>query len=138
MSALDSSALKARNTLLALFVAFCILDAVLVAMVQDWWAVGRILLMVALMYFAFQGRRWAKWLLVTIYSLIAIVLLIFLTALGPKLASSLAMGPGLARIFIIGSWILAGLSVVTIAYLTTHQDLSRYFAWQRKNRSLKR
>lgn len=68
MSAIDSSALKARNTLLGLFAGFCILDAVLVVMVQDWWAVGRILLMVALMYCVLQGRRWAKWLLVTTYT----------------------------------------------------------------------
>jgi hypothetical protein len=88
MSQLDPSALKARNTLITLFVVFSILDAVLVAMVQDWWAVGRILLIVALMYFVIQRRRWAKWLLVTIYSLLTLVLLTFLTTLGPKLAPS--------------------------------------------------
>jgi len=57
MNMLEPSALKARNILIALFAVFCMLDAMLVAAVQDWWAVGRILVTVALMYFVLQGHQ---------------------------------------------------------------------------------
>jgi len=57
MSHFNPSTLKARNTLITLFVVIGILDAVLIVMVQDWWAVGRILLIMVLMYFVIQGRR---------------------------------------------------------------------------------
>lgn len=137
MSQLAPSAFKARNTLITLFAAFCLLDALLIVMVQDWWAVGRILLIVALMYFVVQGRKWAKWLLVTSFSLLTLVLLAFLTVLGPKLAASLQMEPRLATVFIAGSWILVLLSFVTLFYLIANQDLNRYFAWKRKQRSPK-
>ncbi|MEM7556173.1 MAG: hypothetical protein AAF378_19135, partial [Cyanobacteria bacterium P01_A01_bin.84] len=55
----DSSTLKARNTLLTMFVVLCILDATLVAIARDKWAIGRILLTIVVMYFVLQGRRWA-------------------------------------------------------------------------------
>lgn len=137
LSQLAPSAFKARNTLITLFAAFCLLDAVLVVMVQNWWAAGRILLIVALMYFVVQGRRWAKWLLVTSFSLLTLVLLTLLTVLGPKLAGSLDMEPRLATVFIAGIWILALLSFVIPAYLIADQDLNRYLAWKRKQRSPK-
>lgn len=53
----DSSALKARNTLITLFVIICVLDAILVVIAQDKWAIGRILGTIVVMYYVLQGRR---------------------------------------------------------------------------------
>lgn len=66
------------------------------------------------------------------------MLLTFLTILGPKLAGSLDMEPRLAPLFMAGSWILALLSLVTLAYIIADQDLNRYFVWKRKNRHFER
>ncbi|MEM6398795.1 MAG: hypothetical protein AAF757_00985, partial [Cyanobacteria bacterium P01_D01_bin.116] len=76
----DSSALKARNTLLTMFVVLCILDATLVAIARDKWAIGRILLTIVVMYFVLQGRRWAKYLLMGICSLMVVVLIAMIVA----------------------------------------------------------
>ncbi|MEO0840565.1 MAG: hypothetical protein AAF063_16870 [Cyanobacteria bacterium J06643_5] len=57
----DSSALKARNILIVLFVILCVLDATLVVMARDRWAIGRILLTIVVMHYVLQGRRWAKY-----------------------------------------------------------------------------
>ena len=62
----DSSALKARNTLITLFVILCFLDVTLVVMAQDRWAIGRILGTIVVMYYVLQGLRWAIYLLMGI------------------------------------------------------------------------
>ena len=51
MPQLDQSALKARNKLLAMFLVHIVLDAMLVAMAKDIWAIGRILVTIVVMYF---------------------------------------------------------------------------------------
>ena len=71
----DRSALQARNRLLAMFILLCILDATLVIMAQDKWAIGRIILTIIVMYFVLQGRKWAKWLLMAICSLVVVLLI---------------------------------------------------------------
>ena len=60
MSTLDSSTIKARNNLLTLFAILTILDLVLVVVSRDLWAIGRILITIAVMYFVIQGHKWAR------------------------------------------------------------------------------
>lgn len=122
MIQLDSSALKARNILLAMFVSLCILDTALVLIAQDRWAIGRILFTIAVMYFVMQGRKWAKWTLVGICSLLVVSLITMVAVLSAKLS----------MILMIGSLILALLSVVILIYLVSSKDLNRYFSYKRQ------
>jgi membrane-associated HD superfamily phosphohydrolase len=54
----DQSALKARNRLLAMLLLLCVLDITLVTIARDWWAIGRILPTIVVMYFVI--RTYAK------------------------------------------------------------------------------
>lgn len=116
------SALKARNRLLAMFLLLCILDSALVIAAQDRWAIGRILLTVVVMYFVIQGRKWAKWLLVGICSLLVVSLITIVLALSSKLSAAL----------IVGSLIMAVLSAAIAVYMVSSKDLNHYFAYKRK------
>ena len=118
----DQSALKARNRLLAMFLLLCILDGALVIAAQDRWAIGRILLTVVVMYFVIQGRKWAKWLLVSICSLLVVSLITIVFALSSKLPAAL----------IIGSLIMAVLSAAIAVYIVSSKDFNRYFSCRRK------
>lgn len=116
------SALKARNRLLAMFVLLCILDSALVIATQDRWAIGRVLLTVVVMYFVIQGRKWAKWLLVGICSLLVVSLITIVLALSSKLSTAL----------IVGSLIMAVLSAAIAVYMVSSNDLNCYFSYRRK------
>jgi O-antigen ligase len=109
---------KARNTLAAIFVALSVLDAALVPISRDWYSIGRILLTIVVMYFVWQGRKWAKWLLIGICSLVAILL----TAMVAKLSAKLS------TLLIVGSLLLIVGNAVVVAYLSTSKDLSLYFS----------
>lgn len=122
MNQLDHSALNARNTLIALFVLLCILDAALVIIAQDKWAIGRILLTVVVMYFVIQGQKWAKWFLISICSLLVVALT----------AMMLALGSQLSTILMIGSMIMVVLSAVIPIYMISSKDLNRYFSYKRQ------
>lgn len=122
MSQPDQSALKARNTLLAMFLLLCILDVALVIATQDRWAIGRVLLTVVVMYFVIQGKKWAKWLLVGICSLLVASLIAIVFALSSKLSTAL----------IVGSLIMAVLSAAIAVYMVISKDLNRYFSYKRK------
>lgn len=118
----DQSALKARNRLLTMFLLLCILDFALVIAAQDHWAIGRILLTVIVMYFVIQGKKWAKWLLVGIYSLLVVSLITIVLALSSKLPAAL----------IVGSLIMAVFSAAIAVYIISSKDLNRYFSYKRK------
>jgi urea transporter len=122
MTQLDQSALKARNNLLALFLLLCVLDVALVVIAQDKWAIGRILLTVVVMYFVIQGRKWAKWLLVGICSLLVVILIAMMLALSSKLPT----------ILMIGSLVMVVLSTVIPIYMVSNKDLNRYFSYKRQ------
>ncbi|MBW4618388.1 MAG: hypothetical protein KME17_03250 [Cyanosarcina radialis HA8281-LM2] len=122
MTQLDRSALQARNILLAMFVLLCILDVALVVIARDKWAIGRILLTIVVMYFVIQGRKWAKWLLMSLCSLLVVALIAMIFALGSKLST----------ILIVGSAILAVLSAAIAIYMATNKDLNRYFLYKRQ------
>lgn len=92
MTQIDQSALKARNQLLAMFLVLCILDTTLVIIARDRWAIGRILLTIVVMYFVLQGRKWAKWLLMSICSLLVVVLIAMVVTLSSKLPLSSSLG----------------------------------------------
>jgi O-antigen ligase len=121
----DKSALKARNILLTMFVVLCILDVTLVAIARDKWAIGRILLTIIVMYFVLQGRKWAKWLLMGICSLLVVILIAMVLALSSKLST----------ILIVGSLIMVVLSAIIPIYMTSSKDLNRYFSSKRHNYS---
>ncbi|PAX47892.1 hypothetical protein [Brunnivagina elsteri] len=121
----DKSALKARNILLAMFVVLCILDVTLVAIARDKWAIGRILLTIIVMHFVLQGRKWAKWLLMGICSLLVVILIAMVLALSSKLST----------ILIVGSLIMVVLSAIIPIYMTNSKDLNRYFLSKRHNYS---
>lgn len=122
MTQLDRSALKARNHLLAMFVLLCVIDTTLVAIVQDRWAIGRILLTIIVMYFVIQGKKWAKWFLVGICSLLVVILI----------AMVLTLGSQLSAVLIVGSLIMAVLSAIVPLYMINNEDLNRYFAYKRQ------
>ncbi|PSN10388.1 hypothetical protein C7293_28330 [filamentous cyanobacterium CCT1] len=120
--ALEPSVIKARNTLLALFVALCVLDLGLVILAKDKWAIARILLTAGVMYLVWQGRKWAKWVLLAILTLLVVSLVALVIALRSQLSTVLA----------IGSVALAVLSAITAIYMTTNPDLQRFLHYKRQ------
>jgi urea transporter len=118
----DRSALKARNKLLAMFLLLCILDAALVIIARDKWAIGRILLTIVVMYFVMRGRKWAKWLLMGICSLLAVILMTVIFTLSSKLST----------VLIVGSFIMVVLSAIITIYMASSRDLNRYFSYKRQ------
>ena len=118
----EQSALKARNRLLAMLLLLCILDLTLVTIARDWWAIGRILPTIVVMYFVMQGQKWAKWLLMSICSLLVVILITMVLALSSKLST----------VLIVGSLIMAILSAIIAIYLVSSKDLNRYFVFKRQ------
>jgi membrane-associated HD superfamily phosphohydrolase len=118
----DQSALKARNKLLAMLLLLCVLDITLVTIARDWWAIGRILPTIVVMYFVIQGQKWAKWLLMSICSLLVVILITMVLALSSKLST----------VLIVGSLIMAILSAIIAIYLVSSKDLNRYFVLKRQ------
>ncbi|MDJ0747496.1 MAG: hypothetical protein QNJ32_29725 [Xenococcaceae cyanobacterium MO_167.B27] len=125
MGKLDESALKARNKLLTMFLVYIILDAILVAIAKDLWAIGRILATIVVMYFVLQGRKWAKWVLVGIFIFLVVALITLVVALYSKLST----------VLIVGSLILTILSAIIAIYMAASQDLNRYFSHKRQENS---
>lgn len=121
----DPSALKARNILITLFVLLCILDATLVVIARDKWAIGRILLTILVMYFVLQGRKWAFYLLMGICSLLAVLLIAMVLALASKLST----------ILVIGSLIMVILCAIIPAFMATSKDFNRYLSLKRQSYS---
>ena len=121
----DSSALKARNILLTMFVVLCILDATLVAIARDKWAIGRILLTIVVMYYVLQGRKWAKYVLMGICSLMVVLLIAMIVVLSSKLSTILR----------IGSLIMVVLCTIIPAFMATNKDLKRYLSFKRQSYS---
>ena len=122
MSQLDPSAIKARNNLLGMFIAIAILDSILVVVSRDLWAIGRIIVTVGVMYYVLQGKKWAKWVLIGIFSLVIVLLAALIIVLHSKLSSFL----------IVGSSILIILYAIAGIYLITNKDLKRYFVNTKK------
>ena len=122
MSELDVSALKARNSLLAMFCSLLILDSLLVAVSRDMWAIGRILATIVVMYYVMQGKKWAKWALIAIFSLVVVLLTALIVALHAKLSTFL----------VVGSLVMIILSLATGVFMIFNQDLARYFSAKRK------
>ena len=122
MPQLDQSALKARNKLLTMFFVHIVLDAMLVAIAKDLWAIGRILVTIVVMYFVLQGRKWAKWVLVGIFSFLVVALIALVVVLYSKLST----------VLIVGSSILTVLSAIIVIYIVCSQDLNRYFSHKRQ------
>ncbi|MGK7895811.1 MAG: hypothetical protein AB4372_19915 [Xenococcus sp. (in: cyanobacteria)] len=122
MPQLDQSIFKARNKLLAMFLVHIILDTILVIIAKDMWAIGRILVTIVVMYFVLQGRKWAKWILIGIFSLLIVALLALVVALYSKLST----------IIIGGSLILTIFSAIIVIYIAASKDLNRYFSFKRQ------
>lgn len=122
MPQLDQSALKARNRLIAMFLLLCFLDATLVIIARDRWAIGRILLTIVVMYFVVEGRKWAKWTMMGICSLLVVMLIAMVIALSSKLSALL----------IVGSLILSVISTIIPIYMARSKDLNRYFSYKRQ------
>ncbi len=118
MTQQEPSSLKARNTLITLFVALSILDAILVPISRDWYSIGRILLTIVVMFFVLQGAKWAKWLLIAICSLVAVLLIAMVIKLSAKLSTLL----------IAGSLVLVALNTIVVVFLAASKDLNRYFS----------
>ena len=121
----DLSALKSRNILITLFVLLCILDVTLVAIARDKWAIGRILLTIIVMYFVLQGRKWAKYVLMGICSLVAVLLIAMVVVLSSKLSIILQ----------VGSLIMVVLCAIIPIYMATNKDLNRYLSFKRQSYS---
>ena len=122
MTNLDSSVLKARNILLSMFCVLTILDIVLVLVSQDLWAIGRIIITAVVMYYVLQGKKWAKWVLVGILSLVIVLLTALIIALHSQLSTFL----------VVGSLILITIDVATIVFLISSKELKRYFLTKKR------
>ena len=122
MTTLDSSVIKARNILLTMFGLLTVLDSLLVAVSRDLWAIGRILLTVIVMYYVMQGKKWAKWVLIAILSLVIVLLTVLIIALHSELTTFL----------VVGSLILIVLNLAAVGFMIFSQNLTRYFAYMRK------
>jgi hypothetical protein len=118
----DLAALKARNKLLVLFILLFVLDITLVILSRDLWAIGRILVTIWVMYWVMQGRKWAKWLLMGICSLLVVALIAMVIALRSKLS----------MILIVGSLIMAIISAIIPIYMAKSDNLNRYFHHKRQ------
>ncbi|HEY9770695.1 MAG TPA: hypothetical protein V6C71_19775 [Coleofasciculaceae cyanobacterium] len=121
MPQLDQSALKARNKLLAMFLVHIVLDAMLVAISRDLWAIGRILVTIVIMYFVLQGRKWAKWTLIGILSFLVVALIALVVVLYSKLST----------VVVVGSSVLTVLSAIIAIYIVYSKDLNRYFSYKK-------
>jgi len=124
MSQSDLCAIKARKNLLGMFIAIIILDSLLVAVSRDLWAIGRIIVTIAVMYYVLQGKKWAKWVLIGIFSLVIVLLAALIMVLHSKLSSFL----------IVGSSILIVLYAIAGIYLITSKNLNLYFLNKRKGK----
>ncbi|MEM8718579.1 MAG: hypothetical protein AAGE84_04625 [Cyanobacteria bacterium P01_G01_bin.39] len=122
MTVLNPSALKARNTLLVMFCVLTILDSVLVAVSKDLWAIWRILATIVVMYYVMQGKKWAKWVLIAIFSMVIVSLTALIIALHSKLSTFL----------VVGSLILIIFCGIVGKYLISSKELNRYFLHKRK------
>jgi hypothetical protein len=118
MTQQEPSFLKARNTLTTLFVELSVLDAILVPISRDWYSISRILLTIVVMFFVLQGAKWAKWLLITICSLVAVLLIAMMIKLSAKLSTLL----------IAGSLVLVILNTFVVVYLAASKDLNLYLS----------
>ncbi|WP_036052868.1 hypothetical protein [Leptolyngbya sp. Heron Island J] len=114
-----------RNQLLGMFLALLILDATLILLTVDLWAIGRILFTAVIMFFTLQGYKWAKWLLVGILALSAVALVGLLLALGSELSAIVAAG----------SVVMAVFCCVIIGYLAGNSNLKKHFAWKRQQKT---
>ncbi|NEQ54097.1 MAG: hypothetical protein F6K11_28860 [Leptolyngbya sp. SIO3F4] len=117
-----NSLTQSRNTLIYLFITLLILDAILIYLSKDLWAIGRILFTALIMYFTLQGHRWAKWMLVGILSLVVIALVGLLAALREQLSPILS----------IGSVTMAILCCMIMAYLIGNHQLQQYLTSKRQ------
>lgn len=122
MNKLDSPALKARNNLIYMFTGLTILDSILVIVSKDLWAIGRILITIAIMYYVMQGKKWAKWVLIGIFSLVTVLLTALIIAIYAKLSDFL----------IFGSLVLIVMMIITGVFMLSSQNLNRYFAAKRQ------
>jgi hypothetical protein len=118
MTQQEPSSLKARNTLTSLFVALSVLDAILVPISRDWYSISRILITIVVMFFVLQGAKWAKWLLIAICSLVAVLLIAMVIKLSAKLSTLL----------IAGSLMLVVLNTFVVIYLAASKDLNLYLS----------
>ena len=75
------------------------------------------------MYYVMRGKKWAKWLLTAIFSLVVVLLTALIIALHAKLSAFL----------IFGSLIMILLTLATECYLLFSRDLASYFAAKRKS-----
>jgi len=123
MTDLNSSVLKAKSNLVVMFIALTVLDSTLVVASKDLWAIGRIIITIAVMYYVLQGRKWAKWVLIGIFSLVVVLLTALIIALYSKLSTFL----------IFGSLILIIMMTVTGIFIISSQNLNRYFSAKRQS-----
>jgi hypothetical protein len=121
---LDVAMVRSQRRFGALLVVTLVVDAVLVGLSQDRWAIGRVLVMAAVMYGTMQGRRWARWLLVGLCGLSALSLVALVVLLGAKLSAVVVVGSG-------GLALLYG--AIAVVLLRSPQ-LRRYFAARRRSR----
>ena len=105
-----------------MFCVLIILDSLLVAVSRDLWAIGRILITIIVMYYVMQGKKWAKWVLITIFSLVVVLLTALIVTLHSKLSTFL----------VVGSLIMIILSLTTGAFMIFNRDLASYFSSKRK------
>ena len=119
----NSSSPSPKKRLIALFLILLVLDATLIYLSKDLWAIGRILFTAATMYFTLEGYRWAKWLLIAVLSLSAVALIGLVAVLSASLSTVLSVGS-------IAMAILCGI----IIYTLQTDPLTQFFAQRRKAR----
>ena len=88
-------------------------------------AIGRILLTIVVMHYVLQGRRWVKYLLMGICSLLSVVLIAMIAVLASKLST----------VLIAGSLIMVVLCAIIPIFMATSKDLNRYLSFKRQSYS---
>ncbi|MEL6931070.1 MAG: hypothetical protein AAFO95_20980, partial [Cyanobacteria bacterium J06600_6] len=117
-----------QNIATRIFLAFTasslitVLDSILVAASRDLWVIGRILITIVVMYYVLQGKKWAKWVLLAIFSLVVVLLAALVIALHSRLSTFL----------VVGSLILIILNLITAGFMVCDRNLADYFAFKRK------
>lgn len=117
---LDASALRAKKILLGLFVVWFISEALVIAINGKVTGGVRYILTLLLTYYVFQGRLWARNLMVGLCCMGAALVLI----IGISNFNEMGTGPIVMIVY-------AGFFLAIAAYLLLSNNLNRYFAWKR-------
>ncbi len=128
MTKLDKAEIRARNILFWLFFSNFIIDCFVVATSPRNSGIVRLILTLLLMYFVFQGHRWAKW-YVIVSTFVGVIVAIIIS---PFIFKDILM----PQLIIVGAFFLiwVGINLTIAIFLLRNKAINRYFEYKRKTR----